>query len=324
MNRARRPALRRPPPLRAAGVGVAFALSVGVGLALQPEPVSAEEAGGATSRVVGRGDIVTTLLGWHRPARGRSGDATACRWITFDDAQTEFLVALAAAESVRPELGPLVDLLGAIEDPDALAHADVQGWYCNGTTLSFQLVPRAADGDVATNLARRMITRLPPPQIVLSPPEASAVPVSQPVFISVPATAWQPITAELTDGAIVAEVRATPVGLRAFPGVPDAEVVTCDGPGRPFEPESPASVETQARAPGACTLRHGAATQGPGGRQLPGRPDAWIGTVTVLWNAEWRVAPGPWRSLGTIPRTRLVERVVAELSTSIEVTAPPS
>jgi len=291
---------------------------------LTAAPVAAEQSGGATSRVVGRGDIVTTLLGWHRPTRGGSGDAAACRWITFDDAQTEFLVAMAAAESVRPELGPLIDLLGAIEDPDTLAHADVQGWYCNGTTQAFQLVPRAASADVATNLARRMITRLPPPQIVLSPPEASAVPVSQPVFISVPAHAWRPITAELTDGAIVAEVRATPVGLRAFPGVPDAEVVTCEGPGRPFDPDSPSPVEAQARAPGACIVRHGAATHGAGGRQLPGRPSSWIGTVTVLWSAEWRVAPGPWRSLGTIPRTRLVERVVAELSTSIEVAAPPS
>jgi hypothetical protein len=299
-------------------------LTVVVALCAPAAPASAEGSGGATSRVVGRGDIVTTLLGWQRPTRTGGGASTPCRWITFDYAQTEFLVAMAAAESVRPGLGPLIDLLGSISDPDTLAHADLQGWYCDGTTLAFQLVPRAPGADVATNLARRMITRLPPPEIVVSPPPAAAVPVSQPVFISVPAHAWQPITAELSDGAIVAEVRATPVGLRAFPGVPDAEAVTCEGPGRPFDPASTASVDAQSRAPGACTVRHGLATHAAGGHQLPGRPDAWIGTVTVLWNAEWRVAPGPWRSLGTIPRTRLVERSVAELSTSIEVAAPPA
>ena len=65
-------------------------------------------------------------------------------------------------------------------------------------------------------------------------------------------------------------------------------------------------------------MRYDAANHAAGDRVLPERPATWIGTVTVLWSAEWRVAPGPWRSLGIIPRTRIVERRVGELATSLE------
>jgi hypothetical protein len=37
----------------------------------------------------------------------------------------------------------------------------------------------------------------------------------------------------------------------------------------------------------------------------------------VVWSAEWRVAPGPWRSLGLIPRTRLIQRDVTEVTTAL-------
>ncbi len=138
---------------------------------------AAESSGGATSRVVGRGDIVTAILGnaasTRRPTQG-SPVPTACRWITFSDGQTEYLVAIAAAEAGRPDHRPVFDVLLAQADSDAFATSDLQGRYCDGVTVEFRLVPRPDGGDVPTVLARRMITHLPAPRIVTSPPEAAA------------------------------------------------------------------------------------------------------------------------------------------------------
>ncbi|MFM7063129.1 MAG: hypothetical protein ACKO04_06525, partial [Actinomycetes bacterium] len=53
---------------------------------------------------------------------------------------------------------------------------------------------------------------------------------------------------------------------------------------------------------------------------VPGRPAAWLGTVTVLWSARWRVAGAPWRSLGLVPRTRVLQRQVRQATTAIETT----
>lgn len=287
---------------------------------LVPSPASAEGSGGATSRIVGRGDIVTSILGdlvaGGRRVRGAS-TSTECRWITFSDGQTEYLVAIAAAESVRADHRPVFDVLLAASDQDVFATSDLQGHYCGGTTVDFRLVPRSVGADLSTMLVRQMITRLPAPVLVTSPPETATLPLGEPVFVSSARTAWQPIETTLTADGIVADVRATPVAIRTFSGEPGAPVEQCDGPGRPFAASDPASPTVQASAPDTCTIDHRAATRHADGTAAPGRPAAWIGTVTVLWAAEWRVAPGPWRSLGLIPRTRLIRREVAEVTTSL-------
>jgi hypothetical protein len=122
----------------------------------------------------------------------------------------------------------------------------------------------------------------------------------------------------LSFNGITAEVVAEPVGLRVVTGDPAASTTTCAGPGRPYAPGA-ASVATQARHPDACTVTYRSTTADPA--QTPAartRPDRWLGTVTVLWTARWRVGQGPWSELGTIPRTRLIARTVRELTTSVE------
>ena len=215
-------------------------------------PAGAEGDAGASSRVIGRGDIVTTILRpLPRSVTSRAIDPSRCRWITFDDAQTEFLVAIAASVRGSAPTGAMVDELAALldheDDPDLLAHAEVQGQRCDGDIRAFRLQPRAEDGELAaTRLGRQMITRLPAPVLVVSPPAATGVPVSQPVFVSVPPAHWQPVTAELSDGEVVAEVRARPIALRTYTGVHGAEFRTCPGPGRPFDPTLPTTPAVQA------------------------------------------------------------------------------
>jgi hypothetical protein len=144
------------------------------------------------------------------------------------------------------------------------------------------------------------------------------------VFVSIDDAGWAPVQGSLSFNGITAEVVAEPVGLRVVSGDPAASTATCPGPGRPYAPGG-APVATQARHPEVCTVTYRSTTSTPAtsGPAAPtpaaaARPDRWLGTVTVLWAARWRVGQGPWAELGTIPRTRLIARTVRELTTSVE------
>jgi hypothetical protein len=165
-------------------------------------------------------------------------------------------------------------------------------------------------------LERQMITHLPAPRPVLSPPESAVVPVHQPVFVSMPDEQWRPLAGSITYAGVTAEVRAVPVSVRLFSGDPAAEFVTCDGPGRPFRPGGP-TVRSQAAHPDACVMTYRSASAGAPGAPAR-RPGGWLGTVTVLWSAQWRSDGGEWNDLGLIPRTRLISRGVRELDTALE------
>ena len=303
----------------AVGVCVAAAVTV-----IAPPSAGAVGEGGASTRVVGRGNIVTSILGWSGGgARPSSGTPPACAWRTLTDAQLEWLVSVAA-QAVglglsTPLLDPLRPYLHGAELPDG----DLQGYVCGWDTYELRFVPATAERSVREVLYRQMITRLPSPEPTLSPPAATVVPVGQPVFVSIERSLWQPVEGTLTHDGVTAQVRAEPVGLRVITGDPAAATASCDGPGRPFRGGSPASAAVQARDAEACTVvfrsassGHRSPRSGDGGDDR--RPDTWLGTVTVLWTAEWRIGDGPWIDLGTIPRTRLVARSARDLTTSLQ------
>ena len=286
--------------------------------------VAAAGDGGASTRVVGRGDIVTSILGW-RVGRSRpsTGAAPRCAWRTLTDAQLEWLVSVAAqavALGLRtPLLDPLGPHLGSTELPDG----DLQGYVCGVDTYELRFVPSTAERSVQQVLYRQMITRLPAPEPILSPPAAAVVPVGQPVFVSIAPERWQPIEGTLTHDGLTAQVRAVPVGLRVITGDPASTPAVCHGPGTPFRAALPASPAAQARRD--RRLRRGlperlgriplAAASDAG---AAARPGTWLGTVTVVWSAQWRVGAGPWIDLGQIPRTRLITRSARDLTTSVE------
>ena len=295
---------------RAVGVVAAVLLT----LSVPARVAGAVGDGGASSRVIGRGNIVTSILGWTVPSRARpSGVAPACSWRTLTDTQLEWLISVAAQPCAlglsAPMLEPVLDLVR----PDVLPDGDLQGYVCGVHTHELRFVPSDATADPTQLLLRQMITRLPAPDPVVSPPAESEIPVGQPVFVSIDQRDWRPIEASLSHSGTTAEVRARPVELRLISGDPRGATVSCDGRGRPFRAGTGRSPRQQAGDPDTCTMTYRTPTDG-----TDSRPSVWLGTITVVWHAEWRTDGGAWNDLGRIPRTRLVARIVREVSTTLD------
>lgn len=285
-------------------------------------PALAATDGGARSTVVGRGDIVTSILGWARPSSGRpSGTAPRCRWRTLTDAQIEWLVSISAQAVGLGLRTPLLDPLTPFLDQAELPDGDLQGYACGVDTFELRFVERTTPRTPQEVLYRQMITRLPVPDPVLSPPPGAVVPVGQPVFVTLPDDSWAPVEGSLSSNGITAQVRADPIAVRVVTGDPASATVVCEGPGRPFV-RGAGSAARQAAHPDACTVRYPTASRDHrsprSGERTDARPELWLGTVTVVWSARWRVGDGAWNDLGQIPRTRLIARTTRELTTSVE------
>ncbi len=279
--------------------------------------------GGASTRVVGRGDIITSILGWSTGRRpGGRGTIPRCAWLTLSDAQLEWLVAVSAFGVALGFESTLLDPLQPFLEAPELPEGDLQGYVCGGATYELRFVPSAGPRSALQILYRQMITRLPPPAPRTSPPADAVVPVGQPVFFSIAPQDWRPVESTLTYDGTTAQVRAHPVSLRIITGDPTSGPLTCAGPGVPFRADDPRPASRQARDAAACTVTYRTASAGhrsvrDGADDLH-RPTAWLGTVTVMWAAQWRVGTGGWTDLGLIPRTRLIARTTRDLTTSVQ------
>jgi hypothetical protein len=288
-------------------------------------PAGASGDSGASSRVIGRGEILTSIFARRGGGRPTTGTAPVCRWRTLDDADLEWLVELTVLAIRLGIDSPLFEHLGPYVG-GTLPDGDYQLRVCDGEVVESRFTPRDTAPPLHEVMVRRMITRLPLPEPRFSPPPEAPVPVGQPVFVSIPPPQWAPIEATLAHDGRVATVRAEPVALRVVSGDPASDAVLCDGPGVPFDPTSARSARLQSLAPDACTVTYRTANRRPDPhgappgwvfRELAERPPSWIGSVTVVWDARWRLDDGPWQSLGTIQRTRLVDRTVRELHTTV-------
>ena len=283
-------------------------------------PAAADGQGSAQSHLVGRGDIVTSVLLQLGGPRRPSGSSTAprCFWRTLNDAQLEFLIAAVASRRAEPVAQRLLDIISPYQISDGVTDATLQAQICDSIVVDFRTTDRLEPLDTPSLIGRQMITRLPEPDPVLSPPAGVRIPLREPVFVSVRGDDWRPILTMLSVGAVTAEVRATPVSLRVFSGEPTASLRSCAGSGVAFDPGDRRSVASQARDRAACTLRYSSLTAPADTAATALLPVHWLGTVTVIWSAEWRTNGGPWRSLGLIPRTRLIERATREVTTVLE------
>lgn len=276
----------------------------------------------SSSRVVGRGDIITTIWAAKRTRRTRSAAVPQrCRDVRFTDNDIEMLVGAISWDTESEPARRYAALVSEfiLQEPEPGAPAtefDLIATYCGDSIIDIRAVPRLAT-TLAQQVARSMITRLPEPVVRLSPPDGSSVPVGEPVFISVDPQHWTSIDATLTLGNVTASVRATPTHLRMFSGESGTTYHVCEGPGRPYDPTSLLPARLQASTRGACTLVYRSPF-------LPG-PDSTprLGSISVLWRTEWRTDDGPWNSLGLIPRTRIFVRPVVELATPITRSAFP-
>ncbi|MCB1255649.1 MAG: hypothetical protein KDB26_00995 [Microthrixaceae bacterium] len=336
---------RSSPPVKTA-VGLIAAIVI---TAFGAAPTAGAGESGSTSTIVGRGDVLTTIFrnlgsgNTKKVAQSRrrvtktkatkkksagtntaaKPAAPACRDLRLTDGELEWLVAALGNHARTPFLDRLSEVLAThllTTTPDAapLSEVEIMVRQCGVDLVDAWAVQRLDAGDLESRLARSMLTRLPEPVLAQSPPPGSAVPVNEPVFISIPSQHWHRVDALLTVSGITAEVRAEPFGLRTYTGEPTAVFELCTGPGKPFDPTLGLSARRQATRPESCTMRYRQSSK------ASASSESWVGSVSVLWRVEWRVGTGDWRSLGTVPRTRVLERSVVELSTSITRIVDPS
>ena len=160
-----------------------------------------------------------------------------------------------------------------------------------------------------------MVTSLPALRPTITPPASLTIPIGEPVFFSYTPDVWgQVVDRTLTAYGVTARVRAWPIRFDVRSGDPATvgRILHCPGRGRPFDPRDPASPPAQARRADSCTLIYRSGTG------AFGRPDAWVGDITVTWWAEWTTDGRRWLPLGEIPKLSLIRRPVREGLTDLE------
>lgn len=237
-----------------------------------------------------------------------SSDEPPCGWVTIP------------ASVVPPETSSRPYILTNGRPPEGL-EVVWQGWCyrANGTSPQFfrgpfrwyeagAPAPGATLEDVAAAAYDRLRGRLPEPVVVTSPAAGVDAVVDVPVFISV--TNWQ---AELVEnGDLLGDpvtVTATPTLLLSS-GEPGSPPVTCEGPGRPYDPTF-GDLWEQAAAPGACSFTYRQRTG------AEGRPDAWPSVVTVQWSITWESGSGPSGSFPVVAQPVPLPRSVDEVRSMV-------
>ena len=300
-------------PRRVAAVVTAALIGFGTVLAgPSTDTSSAAGDGGASSRISGDGRIITTIFG-SGGTGGRRTTSVRAYWSTFSAAQIAYLLQVASVDPVvagHPVVRQLADraAAGTVED------VSIQYRVLDGRATGEVRLVTVTPGSTSA-WSSQMVTVLPGLRATVSPPGGLPVPVGEPVFVSYTPSVWQQVVDRtLTSRGVSARVRAWPVRFEVRTGDPATigEVLRCPGRGRPFDPASPRSPARQSAEPGACTVSYRSRTG------VPGRPDAWLGDVTVWWWAEWTTDGRRWRPLGEIPKLSLLRRSVGEVRTRLE------
>jgi hypothetical protein len=268
--------------------------------------------GGASSRISSDGRIITTIFG-SGSSGGRRTTSVRAYWATFSAAQVAFLLQVA---SVRPDVAghPVVRQLADRAAAGTVDDLSVQYRVLDGRATGEVRIVSVAPGTTST-WSSQMVTVLPALRATLSPPGGLRVPVGEPVFVSFAPPVWnQVVDRTLVSRGRTARVRAWPVRFEVRTGDPATvgDVLRCAGAGRPFDPRDPRSPARQAIGPGSCAVTYRSRTG------VPGRPDAWLGDITVWWWAEWTTDGSSWRPLGEIPKLSLLRRSVGEVRTQLE------
>ena len=129
----------------------------------------------------------------------------------------------------------------------------------------------------------------PAPTLVLSPPSTRPELVGMPLWLSVPASTWAPVTESASAGGASVTATATPVSMTWSMG--DGGSVTCRGPGTPYPSDPAAHPPLSSPTCGWTYERPSATTQA---RSFPV-------TATVDWQVAWS---GTGNSGGTFPNLR--------------------
>ena len=217
---------------------------------------------------------------------------------------------------------------GSTTRPCQRGGATPGGWYsmtCNNvvTGASFNQTlwisgqtpspPTPAVDPRALALQAERSLQLPTPAVHFNPPGSSVV--NLPTWLWVDDAMWHPYSVTASVGLVSATAVATPISVTWTMG--DASVVSCDGPGLPFDVTRPASQQTT-----SCV--HVYRISSAGGSAPDGDPDDAAFTVqaTVSWAVEWSAEGSPGGgalpTLTTSASTRLrVEQVESIFGTAL-------
>jgi hypothetical protein len=116
-------------------------------------------------------------------------------------------------------------------------------------------------------------TPIPPPAVHLNPPDGEDQVVNLPTWLWIDPDQWQPVSATASAGAVTVTAVAAPHSVEWDMG--NGEVVTCSGPGTPYDTSKPSSAQT---TDCSYTYRKSSASS-PGG--------AFTVRVTVTWDVNW-------------------------------------
>jgi hypothetical protein len=238
--------------------------------------------------------------------RGGGGGATGpvCTW-------EQSGVAGPAGEG---DGGPFLDVDGTAS-PGAEFYAEVCDGVYTGRVrwvpadTPAPAAPVPSPEQLASIVRVRLEGSLPAPTVASTPAPGRPALVGYPSFVSV--TNW---TGVVTDGecdptgVLCVNVTATP-SMRFSPGEPGAPVVECAGPGVPFDPA--ADPFEQAASRDACAHPYRLRTG------VEGRPGAWPGEVTVVWELAWSSTSGAGGSLEPVEKSASVPRAVNEVQTVV-------
>lgn len=178
-------------------------------------------------------------------------------------------------------------------------------WYrkicidAGGSTGTVVWVPDRVDPRV---LAEQASDRVPIPNVELGinpNPDQGAV-VNVETWLWVNASVWTPVTAQASAGDVV--VTATAAPRRVVWDMGNGDRVTCEGPGRPYDPSRPSAEQS---TDCSYTYRKSSA-RAQGG--------AYTVTATVVWEVSWTVTGAVGGgSLGTAPRSQSIRLRVKEV-----------
>jgi hypothetical protein len=233
-----------------------------------------------------------------RTGGGGGGAGPVCTWT--DVPSTPMLGMVGAGASPSPDAVLIWEMCDG-------AYTGASRWSVPGDPAPAPAPP--APEQLASIVRVRLEGSLPAPAVASTPAPGVAAFVGYPSFVSV--TNW---TGVVTDGecdptgVLCVTVRATP-SLRFSPGEPDAPVKECAGPGVAFDPAG--DPFEQAATPEACAYPYRLRTG------VDGRPDAWPGVVTVVWELAWSSTSGAGGSLEPVEKSASVPRAVDEVQTVV-------
>ena len=141
---------------------------------------------------------------------------------------------------------------------------------------------------------------IPLPDVHLNPPESGEQVVNLTTWMWIDRSVWQPVSATASAGGVTVTATAAPESVRWAMG--NGDVVTCAGPGTPYDPNRPSS-EQQSDC--SYVYRHSSASAPDG---------AFTATATITWHVTWTAAGvAGGGDLGTASRTTTFAVRVAEI-----------